>query len=229
VLSAHARWFVLAWLVLAAAVLSPLHEAGQRSFTAHMIEHEIIMMVAAPLFALSRPLPTMLWGLAQPWRRLVGALAAWSAPGWRALGAPLTSTMLQAAALWLWHAPALFNLALQSEFWHAAQHMSFFLTALLFWASMLDRRRDIGARVLCLFATSLISGALGALMAVSSSPWYAPYAELGMTLSGLTPEQDQQLAGALMWVPGGLLHAAAAVALLAPWLRSEPPRKVADA
>jgi putative membrane protein len=212
-------WFALGWITLALAVLSPLHSAGARSFTMHMIEHEIIMMVAAPFLALSRPLPTMLWGFAQPWRAWIGAAVARSGQLWRTISAPLFATIVQAAALWLWHTPSLFDLALRDDFWHAAQHVSFFLTALLFWAAMLSARHAIGLRALCLFATSIVSGALGALMAFSESPWYAPYALLGMTPQGLTPGEDQQLAGILMWVPGGFVHAGAALALLAPFLR----------
>jgi cytochrome c oxidase assembly factor CtaG len=67
------------------------------------------------------------------------------------------------------------------------------------------------------------SGALGAFMALSDSPWYGPYAALGLAAFGLTPAEDQQLAGALMWAPGGLFHALVAVALLAPALRSREP------
>jgi cytochrome c oxidase assembly factor CtaG len=86
---------------------------------------------------------------------------------------------------------------------------------------MVDKRRDIGSRALCLFITSIVSGVLGAMMSFSESPWYAPYAALGLTPQGLTPAQDQQLAGLLMWVPGGFMHAAAALLLIAPMLRSE--------
>ncbi len=221
----EASWFALAWLILALAVLSPLHAAGERSFTMHMIEHEIIMMAAAPFFALARPLPTMLWGLPQVLRVWIGSLVAQTSAFWRAISAPLFATIAQAAALWIWHAPSLFDLALENEFWHAVQHVSFFVTALLFWAAMLDGRRSIGTRALCLFATSIVSGALGALMAFSESPWYEPYAQLGMTPQGLSPAEDQQLAGVLMWVPGGLVHAAAALALLAPFLRSSEARR----
>jgi len=221
----EALWFALAWIILALAVLSPLHAAGERSFTLHMIEHEIIMLVAAPLFALARPLPTMLWGFAQPWRAGIGAAAAATRPFWRAIAAPIFATVAQAAALWLWHAPALFDLALGSDVWHAVQHISFFVTALLFWAAILDRRRSIGLRALCLFATFIVSGALGALMAFSESPWYEPYALLGMTPQRLTPAEDQQLAGLLMWVPGGFVHAAAALGLLAPFLGADEPKR----
>jgi cytochrome c oxidase assembly factor CtaG len=71
---------------------------------------------------------------------------------------------------------------------------------------------------MCLFITSLAGGALGALMTFAVSPWYADYAAMGMGLLGLTPEEDQQLAGLLMWIPGGMIHAGAALVMLIRWL-----------
>jgi cytochrome c oxidase assembly factor CtaG len=216
-LDRRAGLFAAGWLVLAAALTSPLHAAGERSFAAHMIEHELLMLAAAPLLVLSRPLAVMLWAFGADHRRLLGA-AARSRPlaaAWRALTRPLTATVAQAAALWLWHAPAAFDRALSSDAWHVAQHLSFLVSALLFWSAMLHpRRRAYGAAALCLFATSVVSGALGALMAFAQSPWYAGYVQLGMSPYGLTPLEDQQLAGLLMWAPGGLVHAGAALAMI---------------
>jgi cytochrome c oxidase assembly factor CtaG len=213
----RALLFAAGWAVLAAALVSPLHQAGERSFSAHMLEHELLMLAAAPLLALAEPLAIMLWAFPAPARRAIGRWP--SALGgdrlFRQLTQPVFATLAQAAALWLWHAPALFDRALQSDGWHIAQHLSFLLTALLFWSAMLTRRpRNPGVAALCLFVTSVVSGALGAMMAVSQSPWYQPYAELGMAPLGLTPIEDQQLAGLLMWIPGGAVHAAAALALI---------------
>jgi len=125
--------------------------------------------------------------------------------------------------MWVWHLPPLFDRALGHQGWHVAQHLSFLLSSLLFWWAMMhgrEGRHGYGVSALCLFATSLIGGALGALMAVSTSPWYAGYAAMGMTLGGLTPAEDQQLAGLLMWIPGGLFHAAAALWFLFKWLNA---------
>jgi cytochrome c oxidase assembly factor CtaG len=133
---------------------------------------------------------------------------------WRALTDPIVATALQAAALWAWHAPALFDRALGHEGWHVAQHLSFLVTALFFWWAMANGRRGLGVSALCLFVTSLVGGLLGALMAFSASPWYAGYAAMGMTPWGLSPAEDQHLAGLLMWIPGGLVHAGAALVLL---------------
>jgi cytochrome c oxidase assembly factor CtaG len=220
-LARRLRLFGMGWLILAAALVSPLHEAGERSFAAHMFEHELIMLAAAPLLVLSEPLVIMLWAFPAGGRRGIGAITT-ARPihaVWRYLSAPLAATLIQAAALWLWHAPALFDLALRSDGWHAAQHLSFLVSALFFWSAMLSRRTPIVVAALCLIVTSIVSGALGALMAFAISPWYSGYAQLGLSLYGLTPAEDQEVAGLLMWVPGGLVHAGAALLVMRRLLR----------
>ena len=94
---------------------------------------------------------------------------------------------------------------------------------MFWWAVAIRRSGRAGALVaaLCLFITSMIGGGLGALMAFSGSPWYEGYASLGMTPFGLTPEEDQQLAGLIMWVPGGLYHLIAALWFLLRGLRED--------
>jgi putative membrane protein len=214
--------FVGGWLILSLALVSPLHQGGERSFTVHMAEHELIMLVATLLLAASRAGGTLAWGLPAPLRRQLSG--GWKAPIatlWRRLTEPVTATILQGFVMWVWHAPALFDRALASQPWHVAQHLSFILASLFFWSAMLDARR--GSYLLsaaCLFATSLVEGALGALMALSSSPWYAAYATMGLSGLGLDPTTDQQLAGLIMWIPGGLVHGGAALALLYAWLRA---------
>jgi cytochrome c oxidase assembly factor CtaG len=211
------QWLFLGgWFILAASLVSPLHQAGERSFTLHMIEHELIMLFATALLAASHAGGVLAWGLPRPFRQALGD--SWKSPLtrlWRSLTNPVTATGLQAVVMWAWHAPALFDRTLQSQPWHVAQHLSFVLSSLLFWVAMLDPRR--GGYLLsatCLILTSLIEGALGALMALSGSPWYASYAAMGMSGIGLDPTSDQQLAGLIMWIPGGLVHGGAALALL---------------
>jgi len=224
-LDRRAALFACGVLALASAVISPLHHAGARSFAAHMVEHELLMLVVAPLLVLAEPLGIMLWALPARGRQTVGA---WSKTGlvrlsWRTATDPVVATIIQAGALWLWHAPALFDCALASPGWHIVQHLSFLVSALLFWTAVLpNRTRQPGIAVLCLFATSLVSGALGAMMAFAQSPWYVGYARLGMVPNGVSPLEDQQLAGMLMWVPGGLVHALAALAAMAKLLKSTP-------
>lgn len=214
--------YAAGWLTLAGAVVSPLHEAGETSFTMHMIEHEIIMLVATLLLVAARPGPVLLWGLPPGVRGIAAAAARWRI--WRRASEPITATAVQALVIWVWHLPPLFDLAVRHDGWHIAQHLSFVLSALLFWWAMMHGR-NVALAAICLFVTSMVGGALGALMSLSASPWYDAYAELGMTPIGLSPAEDQQLAGLLMWVPGGLFHLTAALWFLARWLsRKEAPR-----
>ena len=212
--------FLGGWAVLALSLTSPLHHGGEQSFTLHMIEHELIMLLATLLLAASHAGGVLAWGLPAPLRRSLAA--NWKAPlasVWRRLTEPVTATIVQAVVLWAWHAPALFDRALDNEAWHAAQHLSFVAASLLFWVAMLDPRR--GGYLLSaalLFLTSLVEGALGALMSLSQSPWYSAYAAMGVSGIGLDPTTDQQLAGLIMWIPGGVVHGAAALALLYRWL-----------
>ena len=216
--------FLSGWIVLSLSLTSPLHEAGEMSFTMHMIEHELIMLVATFLFAASSSGGVLAWGLPRALRQ--GLAGTWKSPLqslWRRLTEPVTATAIQGVVMWGWHAPELFDRALDSFSWHIAQHASFFLSSLLFWWAMLHPRKGpagYGLSAACLFATTLIGGALGALMSLSSSPWYADYAAMGMTGVGLDPVDDQRLAGLIMWIPGGLVHGAAAVALFYKWLKA---------
>jgi len=216
-------FFISGWLVLALALVSPLHAGGERSFTLHMIEHELIMLVATVLLAMSVSGGVMAWGLPRPVRQSLGG--SWKSPLqslWRRVTEPVTATTIQAVVMWIWHAPALFDRALESSGWHIAQHASFFASSLLFWWAMLHPRgrgAGYGVSAACLFATSLIGGALGALMSFSASPWYADYAAMGMSGIGLDPVEDQRLAGLIMWIPGGLVHGVGAILLFYKWLK----------
>jgi putative membrane protein len=216
--------FLSGWAVLTLALTSPLHEAGERSFTMHMIEHELIMLLATLLLAGSGAGGMLAWGLPRALRQSLAG--RWKSPLqtlWRRLTEPVTATAIQATVMWVWHAPILFDRALDSFGWHIAQHACFFLSSLLFWWAMLHPRgrgSGYGVSAACLFATSLIGGALGALMSLSSSPWYSDYAAMGMTGIGLDPVNDQRLAGLIMWIPGGLVHGVAAIVLFYKWLRA---------
>lgn len=216
--------FLSGWAVLTLALVSPLHEAGEKSFTLHMIEHELIMLVASLLLAASGAGGVLAWGLPRPLRLALGG--GWKSPlqrAWKRLTEPVTATVIQGIVMWAWHAPALFDRALESFGWHVAQHACFFVSSLLFWWAMLHPRGDragCGLSAACLFITSLIGGALGALMSFSASPWYAQYAAMGMSGIGLDPVTDQQLAGLIMWIPGGMVHGVAALICFYRWLKS---------
>jgi putative membrane protein len=219
----QAASFAAGWIALAGALVSPLHALGERLFTAHMIEHEIMMALAAPLIVHARPGGALLWGLPQSWRAALGGIGRLSPLRalWRGLTDPLVATVLHGLALWVWHAPALFNAALQHEALHWLQHLSFLVTALFFWWALLEgklRQRGYGAAIFYLFATALHTGFLGILLTMARTPLYE--GQEAAAAWGMSPLEDQQLAGLIMWVPAGMIYAAVALVLAALWVRN---------
>jgi cytochrome c oxidase assembly factor CtaG len=215
-------FFWCGWVSLLIALISPLHPMGEALFSAHMTQHEILMLVSAPLLVLSRPLVTFLWGMPFEWRRIIGqwAKSDYVHGSWMFLTAPFTGWCIHAVAIWSWHAPFLFNLTLTSELAHSAQHLSFFLSALLFWWALFyaHGRKTYGAGVLYLFTTAIHTGILGALLTFSPRIWYSSYVSTTQAW-GLTPLQDQQIGGLIMWVPASLVYLVAGLCLFAAWLK----------
>jgi putative membrane protein len=224
--------FALGWLTLVVALLSPVHRLGESLFSAHMVQHELLMALAAPLLVLGRPLVPFVWGLPPSWRRTLGR---WTGSdgfrgAWAVLTHPMSAWALHAAAIWIWHLPSLYEATLRNEAVHALQHASFLGTALLFWWSVLQggRQGRLGwpGAVISLFTTAVHTSILGALLTFSTRVWYPIY-DATTAAWGLTPLEDQQLAGLIMWVPAGLAYLVAALALLATWLAEPehaPPR-----
>jgi putative membrane protein len=224
----QAACFAAGWIVLVLALASPLDGAGSLAFAAHMVQHELLMIVAAPLMVLGRPLGVWVWALPPAWRGGVGTVTHVRAIGlfWGAITRPVGAWLLHFAALWLWHVPAFFQAALANNGIHALQHASFLFSALLFWWAVLGKQVGSGARgsaMLSLFSTMMHTGALGALFTFSESVWYPAYGDSAWHAFGLTPLEDQQLGGLIMWIPGGLVYVVAGLALMAGWLRQRSP------
>lgn len=223
---AQAARFALGWLALAAALLPAMDELADRSFAAHMVEHELLMVVAAPLLVLGRPLEAWAWALPASWVRSLGRAGRSPALSlaWRWITEPVGAWTFHAAALWLWHLPLLFDAALIDERIHILQHASFFGSGLAFWWVVFGRgaRAPDGASLASLFTTLLHTSALGALLTLAPAPWYAPY--VAGHPFGLTALEDQQLGGLVMWVPAGFAYIGAALVIAATWLRAPAPR-----
>jgi cytochrome c oxidase assembly factor CtaG/cytochrome c2 len=223
-------WFFIAgFSVLALALMSPLHQIGGALFSAHMVQHELLMAIAAPLLVLGRPAVPMLWGLPGSVRKPVGKVFTTGLlrGAWRFLTLPLVAFLLHAAAIWVWHAPSLYDASVTNELVHTAQHLSFLGTALLFWWSVFHgrgNRKSDGSAILWLFATAVHTSLLGALMTGSDSPWYAAYHDSTTMQWGLTTLADQQLGGIVMWVPGGVVYMIAALYLVLGFMRESGER-----
>jgi cytochrome c oxidase assembly factor CtaG len=229
---ARLRWrhgsYVAGWLTLAFALTSPIHELGEQLFSAHMLQHEILILVSAPLLAAAHPGATWLWAFAPRHRAGLG--------GWvhgiegsrvaRIFSAPLMAWLLEAIALWIWHVPVLYEATLRSDWVHAAQHLSFFLTAVLFWSALYGVGRSAlgyGSATLYVFGTAVHCSALGALLTFSQVLWYPAYAETTARW-GMTALEDQQLGGVIMWVPSGVVFLGIALVLMTKWLAESDRR-----
>jgi putative membrane protein len=224
----EAASFAGGWLALFVALVSPLHPWGSVLFSAHMTQHEILMLVAAPLLVLGKPLVASLKALPPGWAQALARATGvgWWQAVWHTITNPFVAWIIHAVVLWAWHVPALFQATIDDEFVHALQHLSFLLSALLFWWAVMEgpqRAAGFGVAVLYLFTTALHSGLLGALITLTSTVWYPAYRETAPWW-GLTALEDQQLGGLIMWVPACLTYIAAGLALFAAWLRTSEER-----
>lgn len=208
-LAKHHLAFAAGWASLFFALVSPIHRLGDALFSAHMFQHEILLLIAAPLVAASCPSVTLLYAVPQSKRRPVGSWIA-TVEGsvlFSMIFAPLGAFLIHAAALWIWHIPFLYQATLDSDLIHALQHLSFFLSGVLFWSALFGAGRSTmsyGAGVLYVFGTAAHCSALGALLTFSTVIWYPIYSDRTQ-LWNLTALQDQQLGGLLMWVPSGVV------------------------
>jgi putative membrane protein len=214
---------------LAVALLSPLDRLSDLLFSAHMGQHEILILVAPPLLVLGKPFFVVPFGLPDRGRaafvRLSNRRPARAL--FRVLTHPTVVVGAHAAILWIWHVPALFEAALADDRVHALQHLGFFLSAALFWWALIHGRygrMGYGIAVLWVFATAAHSGALGALLTIAPKLWYPAYDAIGREW-GVSPIEDQRLAGLLMWIPAGLLFTVLGLALFAAWLGEAARRR----
>jgi putative membrane protein len=213
----------------AIALLSPLDRWSDVLFSAHMAQHEILMLVSAPLMVAGRPFIVMLWAFSGPWRTHMECVLHLPllVETWDRLTGPVTVLILHALVLWVWHVPVLFEAALRNESVHVFQHLGFFLSAALFWWSLIHGRYGrpgYGVAVVYVFATAMHSQILGALLTFGSRIWYPTHAAR-TAVAGMNPVGDQQLAGVVMWIPFGTVFLMIGLALFAAWL-GEAERRV---
>jgi len=208
--------FAAAFACALVAVSQPLDAAAHRSLAWHMVQHVVLLGVVPPLLAVSAPLAVLSAALpsrsARSARRGVRRLVRTQSRHWGAWMA--SSFLLATATLAAWHLPGPYDAAVRSDPLHALEHLSFVATATLFWWMALGAGRPArrGAGVLVVFVSSLPATALGVLMVLASTSWYAIYGTGGHAV------REQQVAGAVMWGFGSLALVASGAALFAGWL-----------
>ena len=223
---AQVKRFAAAIVVLVVALVSPLDAMSDATFAAHMVQHLLLAAVAAPLLLLGRVHLALVPYLPLSWRR-TGARRVARSLRRAGVGWVIAAVVLHIATLLLWHVPPLYDAAVRSDPIHILEHVTLLVGALPFWASMGSARNGpIATAGLGAFATMLFMFGLAATMTAATHPWYA--AHLQTTAAwGLTPLQDQHLAAAIMWVPGGLGYLGASAAAVFRWIRTDERRAAA--
>lgn len=198
------RWwtFQAATGVAALTLFGPLDQWAETNTAAHMTQHMLMMVVIAPLWVFARPLPQ--WGSLHPQRvKLVFA------PLLKCARYPMLAASIHGMVIWIWHTPELYVLALEHPWWHILEHLCFLLTAGVFWWSVLrSQQRTAPQALLALLFTLMHTGFLGALLTFAPEPMYGETRVLA----------NQQLAGLLMWVLGGVPYLSAAIWVGWRWL-----------
>lgn len=210
---------------LGVALVSPLDAMAGALASAHMVQHVLLLLVAAPLLALAAPSGVLVAGsppavrrASLRWRRRLGLTHG----KLRLLREPVSLWLLHTGTIWFWHAAGPYEAAVEHHGVHVVEHVSFLVTAVLFWhavAGARARRSAEGIGILLVFAMALQGVFLSLLLTFAPSPWYSSY-EATTSPWGLTPLADQQLAGVIMWIPAGLVYLGAGIALLVAWLQA---------
>jgi putative membrane protein len=222
----HTIFFSSSVLVLFLALESPLEELGDTYlFSAHMLQHLLLILMVPPLLLLGLP----------HW--LVQRILAWPLASQieQILSRPLVAWLVGTVTLWVWHLPVLYNATLLNENIHIVEHLNFLVTATIFWWPVLtpvvkEKRLTPLTTIFYLFAAAGSSSALGIILTFASPGLYPAYLQPEDTFGalsllrdtwGLTPTVDQQLGGLLMWVPGSLVYLSGILGALGRWY-SEP-------
>jgi cytochrome c oxidase assembly factor CtaG/cytochrome c2 len=212
------------------ALISPLDGVADQLFWVHMVQHLLLLVVAPPLFVWSRPAIAWLWAFPLSQRKRIGRF--WRGGGLgravEALMHPLVVWVLFSGFFIFWHFPRPYQWALQDELVHDLEHISFFVSGLMFWSIVIEpsgrRRLGYGATLVFVMTTTTLAALPGALIALAPRVLYPDYVS-GAADWGLTELQDQQIAGIVMWVPGGFIYLAAACWVFFNWLRDAGRRE----
>ena len=189
------RALLTALLVIGIALFSPLEEMAHALSSAHMVQHLLLILVAGPLLAYAVDIRFAIKWLT-----------------------PAVAWLMHTTIIWFWHAAGPYTAAVVNPLVHGIEHLTFLLTAVLFWSAVGIGRKPEGLGVLLVFGMALQSVFLAVLLTFAEAPWYWVY-EATTQAYGLDPLSDQQLAGVIMWVPAGLVYTGIGLALLLSWIR----------
>jgi cytochrome c oxidase assembly factor CtaG len=213
--------------VLVAAVASPLDRAADELFAFHMVQHLLLGLVAPLLIVAAAPVQVGIFGLSAASRRTLlragHRSSAVTGLSRASTGFALAAVVAHVGLMFLWHVPPVYDLAVRHPLLHGGEHLTLFAAGVALWWVVLSvgwHHRSAMA-VVYLFLAGLPLGALAAIFTLAPHPLYASHLATSAAW-GLTPLEDQQLAGAIMWVPGGGVYLAMGTALFVRWLGAGP-------
>lgn len=197
---------------VACGLLPALESAAESTFTAHMVQHLLFTSVAAPLLASGRAGASIGRGARRLGVELAGLRRRWRPPlRWTHTGTgALVAGIVASVAALVWHLPGPYDLAVEYDAVHHAEHVTFFATAWWMWSAVLGARVDQHLALLGLLVNAITHAGLGGLLTFAPRPLYRSYVEPGVA--------DQQLGGVLMWVPAGMVHLLVAAVVVSRWL-----------
>jgi putative membrane protein len=201
--------FGLAMSLFVLILSPPVDEITDALFSAHMAQHLVLILFIPPLLVWSRPVLVAVWGLPRRWRKdfATAGFVHWLRSTVYWVMEPLIVAILFLGAFCFWHLPRPYAWALSNEWLHTVEHLSFLVTAIMFWTLVIEPsgRRRMGYIPTMLFvaAIAVLSGLPGALMLLSPATLFAAHGHASAAW-GLTALEDQQIAGVIMWVPAGI-------------------------
>ncbi len=227
---------VLGLVLLATALAGPLDYYSGDLFAAHMSQHIVIAMFAAPLLLLARPMPAYIWALPRPLR--VGVGTALTNSGviikvMRILTRPSVALPLFIGTLYAWHIPAAYNQSLEDEWLHLFMHFTMFTTAVLFWWPIIGpppirTKLTHPQRIVYLLLAVTPTAVLAAIITLSKSVLFDFYLDSPGHFSW-SPTEDQRTGGLLMWIPGNFVYLTTVTILFFRWFKEEEQKTSREA
>lgn len=228
---ARAACFGLGLLVTAGALIGPLDSMADTRFSMHMVQHVLLIMVAAPLFALATPITVLVVSLPASARRHTTTPVLRSRAA-KFLLSPLFALTAFVLVLWGSHLPGVYDAAVGNQGLHDLEHLLYLLTAVLFWSAVMGL--DVGparlahpARLLYLFLSMVAMEALGLALSATGHALYPPYVREARE-AGISALTDQHTGGVIMWVTGMIVIVAAMTGVLLAWLADDERRTVRE-
>jgi putative membrane protein len=211
-------------VAIAVALMSGIESYDTTLFSVHMVQHLLLVLVAAPLIALAAPITQLLRAAPRSFRTRV-LLPVLHSNAVAAVSHPVVAWLAFALVLWGSHFSPLFNAALEDRTAHDVEHGLYLASALLFWWPVVGldpspRRLGYPARALYLLLQLPLNSFLGMAILFAQAPLYPHYATLG-TPYGITALADQETAGGIMWLGGDVVFIGALLLLIAAWMRHE--------